>query len=93
MTITQEYRHPKRRKGHCAICRKAVPSDVVCCAPCATEYFTHADQLVAEDLMREALRKPGFREAVATLCAQAAISGEIVLRFKRGRFYRAEFPR
>jgi hypothetical protein len=88
-----EYKHPPHRKGKCAICRTKVSSDVVCCAACCEEYFMHADELVAEDLMREALKQPGFRDAVATLCAAAAVHGPVVLRFKRGRFYRAELPK
>lgn len=92
MKVTQDHRHA-RVKGRCPICRTPVPADVVCCAPCGTEYFMLADQLEAENLMREALKAPGFREAVAKLCATAAIKGAITLRWKHGKFYRAEFPK
>ena len=88
-----EYKHPPRRKGKCAICRTPVPLDSVCCEACAKEYFWHADELEAEDMMREALKQPGFRDAVAKWCAEAAIHGPITLRFKKGKFYRAEFPK
>lgn len=47
----------------------------------------------AENLLRRAMRQPGFREAVAQFCAMAAIHGPISLRFKNGKFYRAEFPK
>ena len=88
-----EYKHPPHRKGKCAICRTKVSSDVVCCAACCEEYFMHADEIIAEDLMREARKQPGFREAVAQFCAMAAIFGPIVLVFKHVRFCRAEYPR
>jgi hypothetical protein len=90
---TPEYKHPTHRKGKCAICRTKVPSDQVCCDACSKEYFMHADELAAEDMMREALKQPGFRDAVATLCAAAAIHGPVVLRFKHGRVYRADLTK
>jgi hypothetical protein len=89
---TPEYKHPPHRKGKCAICRTPVSPDSVCCAACSSEYFMHADQIVAEDMMREALKQPGFRGAVAKWCAEAAIHGPITLRFKNGKFYRLEKP-
>ena len=87
------YKHGPRRKGRCSICRKPAPIKSVCCTVCSEEYFMLADELVAEDMMREALKTPGFREAVAKLCAKAAIHGPITLVFKKGEFYRAEFPK
>ena len=86
------YKHAERTKGKCSICRKSVPMEVVCCSACAEEYFMLADQLVAEDMMREALKTPGFREAIAKWCAMAAIHGPITLSFKKGKFYRLEKP-
>ena len=92
MKTTPEYKHPPRRKGKCVICRTRIPFDCVCCEACNEEYSRHVDEIVAEDLMREGLKTPGFREAVAHLCAMAALHGAITLRFKNGRFYRLERP-
>jgi hypothetical protein len=54
------YKHGPRRKGRCSICRKPAPIEAVSCTVCSEEYFMLADELVAEDMMREALKTPAF---------------------------------
>lgn len=51
------------------------------------------DDREAENLLRRAMRQPGFREAIELWCRMAAIHGPISLRFKNGKFYRAEYPK
>jgi hypothetical protein len=51
-----------------------------------------ADQHVAEDMLKTAMKTPGFRAAVENVCAAAAAHGPVVLHFRKGEFYRIELP-
>jgi hypothetical protein len=61
----------------------------VFCDACEREAWAN---LPAADMMRWALRQPGFREAAKKLCAAAAVHGPVEFRWKNGRFYRLEKP-
>jgi hypothetical protein len=82
---------------NCGICGNELSNDersrasisAPICDACVRAYFANKP---AEELMRELLSTPGFREAAETLCADAAIHGPVVLHFKYGKFYRLEKP-
>jgi predicted amidophosphoribosyltransferase len=90
---------PEMPQEECASCQKPFTNDErsrlpvcglsVACDACARDFWANE---LANEMMREALAQPGFRNAIATLCAAAAIHGSVEFRWKNGKFYRLEKP-
>lgn len=73
----------------CRICRKRRRrQDEVVCDDCDEEYFMHADQIRAEQLMRELMRAPGFRRAAEKLAFMAGVRRRLVMIFRGGELFR-----